>query len=107
MIKKLIVCIILIATILFAFCSCAPTIIDDTGAEREVKYCAFVVITEYGDGETLVVYHKTTKVVYNLQTGGYNGFLSPYLIYQDGYIYGAVFENGQIIPVPYAFAPLN
>lgn len=107
MIKKLIVCIILIATILFTFCSCYPSTIDEQGVEREVRYGAFVVIEKYGDGETLTVYHKITKVVYNLQTGGYNGFLSPYLIYQDGYIYGAIFENGQIIPVPYAFAPLN
>jgi hypothetical protein len=106
MIKKLIVCIILIATILFTFCSCYPSTTDEQGVERIVIDNNFVIIN-YSTNYSAIVYHQNTKVVYYVEYGSYGGYLSPYLIYQDGYIYGAVFENGQIIPVPYAFAPLN
>ena len=40
--------------------------------------------------------------MFYIETAGYGGYLSPYQIYQDGAIYGAVYENGKIVPKPYA-----
>ena len=37
-----------------------------------------------------------------MEQGTHGGYLTPYQIYQDGAIYGAVYENGKIVPKPYA-----
>ena len=100
-------CFILVVILLFSLCACAPTVVDDTGAERRIRYGYFATIESRDDGYTMLVYDPATKVVYYLQRGGYNGFLAPYIIYQDGALYGAIFQNGEIVPVPYAYAPLE
>ena len=106
--KRFTFCIILIISIMLSLCACAPTTIDEQGIEREVKYGTFVVIqTMAENNHVYLVYHKLTNVVYCLQTGGNNGFCTPYFIYQDGALYGAIFQDGEIIPVPYAYAPLE
>lgn len=102
--KKLFICLLCIA-ILFGLCACAPTIVDGTGVQRRVLN-GFVIIQDLGNC-TYVAYNQATKVVYYLESDSYNGYLSPYIIYQDGYLYGAVFENGEITPIPYAYAPLE
>lgn len=103
--KRFIICFVLIITILFGLCGCYPTIIDDQGNER-ININGFIVISTINNYQ-YVVYNEITNVVYYLETGTHEGYLAPYLIYQDGALYGAVFENCEIIPVPYAYAPLD
>ena len=104
--KRFLICFALVIAIMFSLCACYPKTVDEQGVERTVIDNNFVII-DCPANYSAIVYHQTTKVVYYVEYGNYGGYLSPYLMYQDGYIYGAVFENGQIIPVPYAFAPLN
>lgn len=103
--KRFIICFTLVISIMLSFCACASVVVDQ-GLTRPVRCDEFVVITENTFSDVATVYHINTKVVYYLQFGGHNGFLSPYQIYQDGALYGAIYENGKIIPVPYAYAPL-
>ena len=106
--KKFIICFILVISIMLGLCACHPTVVDDQGVERTMLN-GFVIIHEQGrtGSCTFVVYHQVTKVVYYLESDSYNGFLSPYIIYQDGALYGAIFQDGEIVPVPYAYAPLE
>ena len=106
--KKFICFALMLILLIGSLCACSPTTIDEQGVEREVKYGTFVVIQSMNENNHVyLTYHKLTNVVYCLQTGGQNGFCTPYFIYQDGYIYGAIFQDGEIKPVPYASAPLN
>jgi len=105
--KKFIICFILAISIMFSLCACNSKIVDDQGIERDVYYGYFAVIEAKDDGHTMIVYDMHTRVVYYVQRGGYNGFMSPYFIYQDGALYGAIYQDGKITPVPYAYAPLE
>ena len=102
--KKLLICTLCIVMLL-SLCACASTTVDDTGVKRTVLN-GFVIIQDLGQC-TYVAYNQVTKVVYYLESDSYNGYLSPYLIYQDGALYGAIFQDGEIVPVPYAYAPLE
>lgn len=104
--KKIIICFILVVMVL-SLCACQPTTTDECGIERDLFNGRFAVIIKNNDYSSFIVYDINTKVVYYLESDSYNGYLSPYLIYQDGTIYGAIFENGKIIPVPYASTPLH
>ena len=103
--KRFIVCFVLVISITLGLCACYPTAVDEQGAERTVMD-GFVVISTINNFSH-VVYNQTTKVVYYLELETHAGYLSPYLIYQDGALYGAIFQDGEIIPVPYAYAPLE
>jgi hypothetical protein len=103
--KKKIICMMLVFNIILGFCACYPKIVDEQGVDRTL-IDGFVVISTINNYNH-VVYNQTTKVVYYLETQTQAGYLSPYLIYQDGCIYGAIFQNGEITPVPYASAPLS
>lgn len=103
--KRFIVCLILAISIMLGLCACYPTTLDEQGVERTVIN-GFVVISTI-DNFSYIVYNQTTKVVYYLETETHAGYLSPYLIYQDGALYGAIFQDGEIVPVPYAYAPLE
>ena len=107
--KKFICFALILILLIGSLCACTPVVVDE-GAERKIFDNTFIAITNY-DGvvyDHCVVYEKNTKIVYHLETAVNNGgYLSPYLIYQDGYIYGAIFQDGEIKPVPYASAPLN
>ena len=106
--KKLIT-LFIIVIILFSLCACKNTIVDDNGEKRAIYDGTFVEIAVNIFDSNYTVYDKNTKIVYYLETSENSdgGHLSPYLIYQDGAIYGAIFENGEIKPVPYAYAPLG
>lgn len=94
---------------ILSFCACTSTITDDTGDQcKQVGY-NFAVIDEGEWRGDYLVYDIDTKIVYYYQTGATSdgGHLSPYLVYQDGAIYGTIFENGKIKPVPYISAPLE
>lgn len=105
--KKIIVCLILVFTIIFSLCGC-ETVIDE-GVERHIYDETFIEIESRNIDNNHIVYDKDTKIVYYLETAGSTdgGHLSPYLIYKDGYIYGAIFQDGEIIPIPYASTPLE
>lgn len=103
--KKFIVCFVLVISIMLGLCACYPKTVDGQGVERTV-IDGFVIISTINN-YSHVVYNQTTKVVYYLETETHAGHLSPYLIYQDGALYGAIFQDGEIVPVPYAYAPLE
>ena len=97
---KRIVCFVLILIVCVSlFCDCYSTT-NENGIEVE-RYYDFIVLrkmTEYN----WVVYDKNTSIVFYLEKGTHGGYMTPYQIYQDGVIYGAVYENGNIVPTPYA-----
>ena len=103
--KRFIVCFVLVISIMLGLCACYPKIIDEQGVERKV-IDGFVVISTINNYNH-VVYNQTTKVVYYLEAETHGDYLSPYFIYQDGALYGAIFQDGEIVPVPYAYAPLE
>ena len=86
--------------ILVILCSCGRTqIVDEDGVEREIIDSHWIVIEDMGLYQH-IVYDTTTKVVYFYDS--YDGFLSPYQTQtEDGFICGAVFEDGVIKPAPY------
>ena len=97
---KKIICLFLVLVMCLGLCACNQTIIVDN-TERTILRNKFVVLETFYDSE-YIVFHKDTNIVYIFDNGGYGGYLCPYQIYQDGMIYGAVYENGSIIPTPYA-----
>lgn len=103
--KRFIVCFVLAISIMFGLCACYPKTVDEQGVERTVMD-GFVVISTINNYNH-VVYNQTTKVVYYMETETYGDYLAPYFIYQDGALYGAIFQDGEIVPVPYAYAPLE
>ena len=94
------VCLLLALIMCLVLGACAVTQVVE-GEEVKVVDYRFGVIEELDLGNYLV-YDLHTKVVFYIETAGHGGYLSPYQIYQDGAIYGAVYENGEIVPVPYA-----
>ena len=94
------VCLLLALIMCLILGACAVTQVVE-GEEVKIVDYRFGVIEELGLGNYLV-YDIYTKVVFYIETAGDGGYLSPYQIYQDGAIYGAVYENGKIVPVPYA-----
>jgi hypothetical protein len=103
--KRFIVCFVLAISIMLGLCACYPTTLDEQGVERTVLD-GFVVISTINNYNH-VVYNQTTRVVYYFEAETHGGYLSPYFIYQDGALYGAIFQDGEIVPVPYAYAPLE
>ena len=94
------VCLLLALIMCLILGACAVTQVVE-GEEVKIVDYRFGVIEELGLGNYLV-YDIHTKVVFYVETAGHGGYLSPYQIYQDGAIYGAVYENGKIVPKPYA-----
>ena len=85
-------------------CSCGTKSIGDDGVERDVMNYHWVVIEDMGSYQ-YIVYDVTTKIVYFYNHDNHNGFLTPYqTTTEDGFICGAVFEDGKIQPAPY-FTP--
>ena len=97
---KKIICLLLVLVMCLGLCACGKTVIVDN-TERTILRNVYVVIEKFSPGEFLV-FHKDTNVIYVFENDGYGGYCVPYQIYQDGVIYGAVYENGEIVPVPYA-----
>jgi hypothetical protein len=97
---KKIICVLLALVMCLSLCACAKTtIVDNT--ERTILRNVFVVLEEFSSND-YIVFHKDTNIVYIFDNDGYGGYLCPYQIYKDGVIYGAVYENGEIVLVPYA-----
>ncbi len=96
--KKIFVLLLTLMLIL-SLCACAPQETID-GRKYEVLDSNFLIVQEYEYG-TYLVAMKDTGVMYVLEAYGHGGFLSPYLIYEDGAIYGAVWIDEEIVPVPF------
>jgi predicted membrane metal-binding protein len=92
--KKIFALCLTLALIL-SLCAC------DVPQAETVLNGNFMIIENY-TSDTYLVATKDTSVIYVLEHDGYRGFLSPYLIYEDGAIYGAVWINEEIVPVPFA-----
>lgn len=97
---KKIICLLLALVMCLGLCACAPTQIVE-GEEVKIIDYRFGVIEELELGN-YIVYDIHTKVVFYIESAGHGGYLAPYQIYKDGAIYGAVYENKEIVPVPYA-----
>ena len=97
---KKIICLLLALVMCLGLCACNQTVIVDN-TERTVLRNSYIVLEKFY-GNEYIVFHKDTNIVYIFDNDGYGGYLCPYQIYQDGVIYGAVYENGEIVPVPYA-----
>lgn len=97
---KKILTLLLALTLILSLCACAPQETID-GREYEVLDNNFMIVKEYEYG-TYLVATKDTGVMYVLETYGHGGYLSPYFIYKDGAIYGAVWIDEEIVPVPFA-----
>lgn len=96
---KKIICIVITIILIFLLC-CGCN-------EKETEpgtYGSFVLIEQINEPrEDYLVYHKDTKVVYEINSLNYHkqSFI-PYQVYKNGVIYGAVYEDGEIKLVPYA-----
>ncbi len=86
--------------LILSLCACVPQETID-GKEYGVIDSNFIAIEEYAHG-TYLVAAKDTGVMYVLEAYGHGGFLSPHFIYKDGAIYGAVWIDEEIVPVPFA-----
>ena len=96
-----IVCLLLALVLCLSLCACGTKVIEN-GKEYKTLYNGeFVILEEDLNYSNRMVYDPETKIVFYHQ-GGHAGYLTPYQIYQDGVIYGAVYENGKIVPAPYA-----
>ena len=99
--KRLLLFFITFILTLAILCSCGRTFVNEDGVEREIINSHWIVIEDMGLNQ-YIVYDTTTKIVYFYENDNYNGFLSPYQTQtEDGFICGAVYEDGQIKPAPY------
>ena len=94
---KKIVCLLLALVMCLSLCACGSKVIDENGVERQTFLNEYGIIFLDWEYNYYMLYHLETKVVYIYREG-----FSPYQICQDGVIYGAIYENGEIVPVPYA-----
>ncbi len=97
--KRIICFILMLVMCASLFCGCYSTT-NEYGAPAD-GYRDFVIIRKISD-YNWVVYDKTTSVVFYMEHGTHGGHMTPYQIYQDGALYGAVYENNEIVPTPYA-----
>lgn len=100
--KKIVCLLLALVMCLGLCCGCCDTIVDDTGVKREIAEGRFALIENYNSGNDYLAYDLKTKIVFYMEPYGHGGYLAPYQIYEDGVIYGAVYENGEIVPIPYA-----
>ena len=87
--------------IIFIFASCSNQVTDENGIKRDTVYDYFPVIESDWEYSRYVVYDPVSKIVYHM-SGGHGGYMTPYMLYEDGVIYGAIFEDGKIVPAPFA-----
>lgn len=99
--KKKIICLFLALVTCFALCACAITTQTIEGEEVKIIDCRFGIIEEL-TSYNYIVYDIHTKIVFYIETDSHDGYFAPYQICRNGVIYGAIYENGEIVPVPYA-----
>ena len=103
--KRWLICWVLIITLMFSLCACS-TVVDENGDEI-IIICDKYRVIEKLNMVSYIVYDMDTMVVYHYRSASHSGQMAPYQIYKDGAIYGAVYEDGQIIAKPYALGITN
>jgi len=105
---KRIFCVLLVLIMCLGLCACGTQTKNEYGAKVDglgpyVYICDIHGEFDSVNGSHWLGYHRDTLVVYECYLPGTNyGIVHPYQIYENGAIYGAVYENGEIVPVPYA-----
>lgn len=89
----LVVCLICFFALNIVACS-----YNDPG---DTTYEIYTVIEKQSHSVTLV-YDNNTNVVYRNINNNYDGGFIPYLINDNGIIYGAIYKNGEIVKAPFA-----
>ena len=101
---KRFIAILLALVMCFGLCACGSTTTNEAGVEVP-GVGRFIFIYEVDDTSHEVqylAYDRETYIVYYADVTGESKYLTPYQIYENGAIYGAVYENGEIVPKPYA-----
>lgn len=65
-------------------------------------YDQFTVISNDPEAIYTIVYDNNSNIVYQKIDSQWNGGFVPYLINDNGIIYGAIYENGEIVKAPFA-----
>lgn len=107
---KRIICMLLALVMCLGLCACGGTTTTNKDNVEVSGWGPYIYIRNTDGFFDDVVsngywlgYHRDTRVVFELYGVGSNlGTIVPYQIYQDGVIYGAVYEDGEILPIPYA-----
>lgn len=106
---KRFICILLALVMCLGLCACGTTTTNEQNVEVYGWGPYVYIRNTHGFYDDVVSsgywlgYHRDTKVVFELYGAGSNNSMAvPYQIYQDGVIYGAVYENGEVVPKPYA-----
>lgn len=105
---KRFICLLLALVMCLGLCACGTQTQNEHNANVDGFGPYIYIRNTDGDFNELASgfwlgYHRDTKIVYELYCPGTNyGMITPYQIYQDGVIYGAVYDNGEIVPMPYA-----
>lgn len=95
---KKFICMLMALVICLSLCACGSgKAINENGVEIKTFADNYGIISHNWEDNRYVVYDLQTKVIYIYREG-----FSPYQIYKNGLIYGAVYEDGEIKPVPYA-----
>ena len=99
---KRFICMLLLLIMCLSACSSATTT-NEVGA-KVPGAGRFIFIYELDTDieKQYLAYDRETYIVYYADVQGESKYVAPYQIYQNGAIYGAVYKNGEIIPVPYA-----
>ena len=92
---------IVVFVLVMVLVSCGETITDENGVDHERLHSYWIVIEDLGYSQ-YIVYEPTTKIIYFLYDGDYRSGITPYQTRnEDGFICGAIYENGKITPAPY------
>lgn len=100
--RKIVSVVLVLAICIGLLCGCSHTI-NEKGVEV-VGEGRYVFLERIDNGDNVwISYDKETKIVCLYDDSGYNtGFRGYYYIYENGAIYGSIYENGEIKPVPFA-----
>lgn len=100
--KKLVSLILAVVLCLSLFCGCHTT--TDNYGDAVIGNDRFIFIDCIDEDEQIyVAYDKITNIVYYYDDMGPNsGVSSNYFVCKDGAMYGAIYEDGKIKPIPFA-----
>ena len=100
--KKIFAIMLVIVMMLTMLCGCHQ-VVDENGVPVAGKgRFKFIELIDEHDN-LWIAYDMDTKIVYYYDDIGHNtGVRGEYYLYENGAIYGAVYEDGEIKPVPFA-----
>lgn len=106
---KKFIAVLLALVMCLSLCACGTTTVNDVNMEV-YGWGPYIYIRDvdgqFDDPYELshwLGYHRETNIIYECYgLGTRYSYVTPHQIYENGAIYGAVYENGEIVPVPYA-----